>query len=160
MHVRWRIMKVAACPECGEPGYLERRPRGHNTYLYVVHTYYVSNADGRRMRRRRRCYLGAEERYKHVDGKLGLGLSSPYTMTPPKLLLALERLLDMIDAKTTNMLMERRQAAQILLKIRKHIIRPTGTGVAPLHTRKFAVTQNTFHMSNLCLWPHHKFVGN
>jgi hypothetical protein len=109
-------MKVAVCPECGEPGYLERRLRGHNTYLYVVHTYYVSNADGRRMRRRKRCYLGAEDRYKHVDGKLGLGLSSPYTMTAPKLLLALERLLDMIDAKTANMPGERRRAAQILLK--------------------------------------------
>jgi hypothetical protein len=109
-------MKVAVCSECGEPGYLERRARGHNTYLYVVHTYYVPNADGGRMRRRKRCYLGAEDRYKHVDGKLRLGLSSPYTMTAPKLLLALERLLDMIDAKTANMPRERRRAAQILLK--------------------------------------------
>jgi hypothetical protein len=37
-------------------------------------------------------------------------------MTPPKLLLALERLLDMIEAKTANMPRERRRAAQILLK--------------------------------------------
>jgi hypothetical protein len=43
-------------------------------------------------------------------------LSSPYTMTAPKLLLALERLLDMINAKTANMPRGRMRAAQILLK--------------------------------------------
>ena len=104
------------CPECGGEGYLEKHHRGRNrnTYLYVAHPYHITLPDGRKVRRVRKCYLGPEGQYKHLESKYRLGLSSPYTMSPPKLLVALERLLTIIDMKTTGDASSRRNVAEIL----------------------------------------------
>ena len=108
-------MKVT-CPECGQPGYLERHHRQGNTYLYVAHPYYVLDENGRKKLKLKKCYLGVEDYYKHVSMKLGLSLSSPFTMTPQKLLQAIERLILILDAKTADDPLTRRQAAEALSK--------------------------------------------
>jgi len=57
------------CPRCGSFGYVERRSKGGHVYVYCVHVY----RDGGR-RRRKRCYLGAEE-YDYVERFQELGLA-------------------------------------------------------------------------------------
>lgn len=56
-------LEIKVCPRCGaEYSWIERRVTPHNVYLLAVHVY---KEDGKR--RVRKCYLGPEELYKHVE---------------------------------------------------------------------------------------------
>jgi hypothetical protein len=58
------------CPRCGGRGYIERRRRGSQTYIYFHHRF----RDGGRVRVRT-CYIGPEE-YEYVERFNPIGLRS------------------------------------------------------------------------------------